>query len=102
MPRAKEDIQPPAPTAVPRSPEPPIQNTFIGRTPLAVFGRNAVTGSLNSPDLQLSYVHHLITPSLDPALKLLSIFSVTRSLRSAQAVRITPRLQRCASSPTTI
>jgi len=61
--RAKEDIKPPAPTAVPKSPDPPIQNTFIGKTPLAVFGRNAVISSLNSPNLEPPYVHRLTTPS---------------------------------------
>lgn len=60
--RAKEDIKPPAPITVLKSSDPPIQNTFIGKTPLAVFGRNAVIRPVNSPDLELSYVHRLITP----------------------------------------
>jgi len=68
-PRAKGCIKPPASTAVPKTPDTPIQNTFIGKTPLAVFGRNAVIRPLNSPDREPSYVHHLFTPLRDPPLK---------------------------------
>ena len=41
-----------------KAPDPQIQTGFVGKTPLAVFGRNATVRQLNSPGIELSYVRH--------------------------------------------